>query len=875
MLYFCAKVHKKTLTLSVMDAKMFKLLAYLILLMPLSCLAQVIDDFSDGDFTANPEWRGSGDLFVVNGNNQLQLNADVAGEAALFCNEAVSNGVENGEFEWHFWLKEAFAPSSKNFSDVYLCDNYFVRFGEAGSNDVVDLQRIDGSGAVSVCRGTDTFIASSFSSFFKVTRDAHGTWNVYVDKDGSENYVLEAQGVDETYEPTGNFGIKITFSASNAKKVYLDDVYAGPLIIDSEPPCLENVIVLNYNKLQLDFSEQIDVAYAFEPDNYNLDNQVGTPMYVEYNGNNHSSLILSYANTIEEGVEYTLIINNIQDLAGNVAEDIQFVFIHYDIHENDVVINEIMADPEPSVGLPSWEYIELFNTTDHDINLKDWVLEIGNSEKTITQDIDIKAKGFLILCKEEATSFLSEYGECVGFTSFSIPNSGSTVSLFQFHQLLIFSSGFNIFWYRDNSKSDGGWSLEQIDPYSPCLGAENWCASCDKKGGTPGAENSVLGVTVIAPDIDYVNVLSPNSIEVVFNQKMDPNSLENPDNFTIVELNSHPYNIVPSQDNKSVTLLFQQEILVHQLYKILVFGSNNCSGMPILDGCSCVFGLPDDAACGDVVINEILFDPISPAADYVEIFNNSDKVLNINELKLGVVKSSFPNPPDTTFKEICSEHRQLLPQNYFLLTTTPDVIASQYECSSENFIAMKSFPTYPNSGASVVLSFDDQIIDCMEYSEDSHYPLLSETKGVALERVNPCIDSKDPDNWHSAAAPLYGTPGYQNSVFLDVEDEVSEVEIAPQVFSPDGDGFHDVTTINIEMHENGFTAKILVFDSQGRQVKDLVNCQNIGSKGRFVWNGQDDNDNVLPAGIYIVFVELFDNQGVIKRFKKAAVIACN
>ena len=123
MLYFCAKVHKKTLTLSVMDAKMFKLLAYLILLMPLSCLAQVIDDFSDGDFTANPEWRGSGDLFVVNGNNQLQLNADVAGEAALFCNEDVSNGVENGEFEWHFWLKEAFAPSSKNFSDVYLCDN--------------------------------------------------------------------------------------------------------------------------------------------------------------------------------------------------------------------------------------------------------------------------------------------------------------------------------------------------------------------------------------------------------------------------------------------------------------------------------------------------------------------------------------------------------------------------------------------------------------------------------------------------------------------------------------------------------------------------------------------------------------------------------
>ena len=108
MLYFCAKVHKKTLTFSVMDAKIFKLLAYLILIMPLSGSAQVIDDFSDGDFTANPEWEGSVGLFMVNGNNQLQLNADAAGEAALYCNGNVSAGVENGEFEWRFWLKEGF-----------------------------------------------------------------------------------------------------------------------------------------------------------------------------------------------------------------------------------------------------------------------------------------------------------------------------------------------------------------------------------------------------------------------------------------------------------------------------------------------------------------------------------------------------------------------------------------------------------------------------------------------------------------------------------------------------------------------------------------------------------------------------------------------
>ena len=872
LLYFCAKVHKKTQTFVVMDAKMFKNLIYLILIVPFYGFAQVTDDFSDGDFTANPMWIGTESLFVVNSNKQLQLNAEEAGEAWLFCEEEVSTGVENGEYEWHFWLREAFSPSGNNFSDVYLCDRYFVRFGEAGSNDVVDLQRVDGCENVSVCRGTDTFIASSFSAFFKVTRDSDGNWKIFVDKDGNGDYRLETQGVDNTYEPFGNFGIKAKYSGSNSKKVYLDDVYAGPLIVDSEAPCLNEIIVLKYNKLELDFNEPVDAVYALSAENYHLDNQIGVPMYAEYNGNNRSSLILSFSKTIQEGVNYTLTINKIQDVSGNLSENVSSTFIFYNLHENDVVINEIMADPEPSVGLPPYEYVELYNTTDHDINMKDWTFVIGTSEKTITRDITIEAEGFIILCKEESVPFLSEYGDCVGFTSFSIPNSGSLFSLYGFHKFLVFELDFNKSWYRDNEKSDGGWSLEQIDPHSPCLEAANWRASCDKNGGTPGAVNSVVGEITIAPDIDYVNVLSSNSIEVVFNQKMDSLSLANTDNYTIVEFNAHPYLVQPSKDKKSATLLFQQEIIFHKFHKILVFGSN-CSGVPVLDGCSCVFGIPEEAVGGDVVINEILFDPISPAADYVELYNKSDKTFNINRLRLGVVKSSFPNLPDTTLKTICSEGRQLMPGSYLLLTTTPDVIGYQYECPTDNFITMKSFPSYPNGGATVLLCFGDEIIDCMSYSDDSHYPLLTETKGVALERVSPDISSWDSDNWHSAAAPLYGTPGYQNSVFIENTSEEADIEISPPVFSPDGDGFDDITTINLSCFQNDFTAKIIIFDSHGMFVRDLVNCQNIASQSRFVWNGLDENGKIVPSGIYVVFTEVFDTQGNIKRFKKAVVVA--
>ena len=839
---------------------MFKIVLFLLLIAPIQCIAQIFDDFSDGDFTENPMWSGTESLFIVNNSNQLQLNAESAGNAWLFCEGDVSTNVVNGEYEWRFWLREAFSPSSNNYADIYLCDNYFVRFGEAGSNDVVDLQRVDGNSTVSVCRGTDIFIASSFSAFFKVTRDAIGTWKVFVDKIGNEDYLIEAQGVDNTYEPSGNFGIKVTYSASNSKKVYLDDVYAGPLIIDTEPPVLDTVIVLKYNKLEIDFSEIIDENSALDANNYSLDNQVGKPMYAEYNGDNRSSVILSFNKTIAEGVSYTLTIAEIQDLAGNSANNINYSLLFYDIHENDIIINEIMADPEPCVGLPAYEYVELYNTTNHAINLKDWIFVIGNSEKIITQNVDIQSNGYLILCKEDAVPYLSEYGECVGFSSFSIPNTGSVLSLLRFHNFGIFVLSFDSFWYRDSDKSDGGWSLELIDPHSPCLEADNWRASRDRKGGTPGARNSVYGEITIAPDIDYVNVISSNTLEIVFNQKMDEYSLGIPENYTVVEFDAHPYEAVPSQDNdKSVTLFFYQEFLVHKFYKILVFCSQNCSGVPVLGGCSYAFGLPDEAARGDVVINEILFDPISPAADYVELFNKSDKVLNIKDLKLGT-------------KEICSNGRQMLPGQYLLLTTAPEIIGSQYECSTDNFLRMKSLPSYPNSGGDVVLYCWDKIIDSIKYSEDLHYPLLTETKGVSLERISPYISSTDPDNWHSAAAPFYGTPGYQNSVFVENEETTANVEIIPPVFSPDGDGFDDVTTINLSDFEPDYTANIIIFDSQGCFVKKLINCQTMACQNSFIWNGLDDNGKIVPAGIYIVFVEVFDTQGDTKRFKKSVVV---
>ena len=176
----------------------------LLLLLPISLFAQVTDDFSDGDFTQNPTWSGTTEQYIVNNNKQLQLNAESEGTAWLSLPI-----TEYESMEWQFWIREAFAPSGNNYTDIWLsADNadlsqatqgYFLRFGEGGSSDAITLFRKDADGQQQVCRGLEGAIAASFAVSVKVTCDREGNWMIQTCYDNSGIYLIEAQGTDDTY----------------------------------------------------------------------------------------------------------------------------------------------------------------------------------------------------------------------------------------------------------------------------------------------------------------------------------------------------------------------------------------------------------------------------------------------------------------------------------------------------------------------------------------------------------------------------------------------------------------------------------------------------------------------------------------------------
>lgn len=550
------------------------------------------------------------------------------------------------------------------------------------------------------------------------------------------------------------------------------------------------------------------------------------------------------------------------------------------IQENDIVINEIMADPSPAVALPEWEYIELYNASENTINIRDWTLFIGKKEYIFENDIEIQSDEYLILCHNNAVEDLSKFGNCHAFSSFQITNSGVNISLIDNNDNLISSVNFDISWHSTSYKEEGGWSLEQIDPFNPCVGKNNWGSSISKNGGTPSMPNSILNNNPIPPKLDHINLDSTNCIEVFFNQNMNLLSIQNIDNYRIIELDLKPQKIESVKyKNNYVKLNFDFIFEENKLYTLNINNVTNCRDIPLEDEIFVQFGIPSSANRNDVIINEILFNPINPGVDYLELYNRSDKVIDLKELTFGTIKKSFPNPPDTTLKEIISESRYLLPHSYILLSTDSEIVKYQYDIKDKddnNFLEVKSFPSLPNTeGRVVICDKTSKIIDEMYYSEKMHYELLTVTQGVSLERISFEKSSLDENNWHSASFNYnYGTPGYKNSMTVDSKNEVSEneIDIIPEIFSPNGDAYDDICCIYYNLDKNGYSINIKVFNSNGLLIKNLLNNNLTNNQDVIYWDGCDDNNRIVEAGIYIIMTEIFDLEGNVKRFKNVVTV---
>ena len=852
--------------------------AFFIFLTHQSIFGQFTDNFSDVDFTNNPTWIGDDSVFVVFdnvGNMQLRSNKTIA--SSSFYLATPSTQATNGQ--WEFYSRLAFNTSSTNFVDVYLTSDqsnllspiingYFVRIG--GTTDEISLYKKVAGVATEILDGIDgiTNVSNNLAKI-KVTCSATNDWELERDLSGTgASYFSEGIINDASILTSSFFGVSITQStASFFQKHYFDDFYIGPIIFDITAPVLVSASALSATEIDVVFNEPVTQISAETIGNYGI-LPAQMVLNASLDGIDPTLVHLTLTQPLTNGTTYTLNTNAIADLEGNISgnQSTQFTFLVAETPvKGDVVLSEFVCDESPTIGLPQVEYVEIYNRSSKYFNLQNWKLGDAASDGTIQQTW-LAPGEYKILC---STSNVDTFTMTIpaGVTSFpSLNNAGDDLVLKDDNGIILDKISYTDSWYQDPLKADGGYSIELINQNDPCSGGDNWKASMAIIGGTPGAINSVYDITADtqAPAIIELLAIAPNLVTITFNEGMDSTLLMDAlvsfsPNLTVS--NTYILDPFPSQ----FTYQFVENLVGSQTYTLQLNNIADCwMNTTSLSG---TFALAENPILGDVIINELLFDPYTGGYDWIEVYNTSSKLIDLKEWQI----ANFDNDTIANNKVIES-HFFLKPNEYAVIGKDSSFVKQNYPAAITGTFVKSDLPSLNVDSSTVFLIWNFQIMDRVSYSSDWHFQLLDVTDGVSLERMDPQGISNDQNNWHSAAEAIgFGTPGGKNSQYYPALTN-GEFSFTSPTVSPDNDGFEDVLQINYEMSEPSLLGTFTIYDDRGRKIRELFKSELLATKGTFTWDGVSDLETKTSIGTYVAVFEAYSLDGALIFTKRKAFV---
>jgi hypothetical protein len=643
---------------------------------------------------------------------------------------------------------------------------------------------------------------------------------------------------------------------------------------DTVAPKLKSIVCLDNKTLQLVFNEPMDSvtlvngSIFLNPSNTITSQRVSSTMDTVW--------VFLLAPMVSK-IMNTLTLTGFKDCSGNemtagVVDS--FMYLTSDTARvYDVLINEIMADPDPMIGLPDAEYVELYNRSDRLISLGGWTLSDANTSAKLPS-VYLWPDSFVVVTAIGNLPKFTFIGNIVGVGSFpSLGNEGDVLTLKDALGNTIHHLRYTDAAYQSAIKKKGGWSLELVDALNPCGNDQNLSASIDITGGTPGRINAAAGrrKDKSAPQLVSAYPINTHVLELRLNESIDSTTLGLLTSYAVNNGIGNPIALkYVAPDFQRIFLTFQDSFDRNTQYRIILSEITDCAGNKIGSSDYADFGLPVSIAPNDLVINEILFDPKGDGSDFIEVYNRSNKIIDLKNLFIantnddGSIKDFYP---------IDSTGLLFLPQTYLVLTDNPTNIKSEYSVPQPQNLIQCKLPSFSNTaGTCVLIDKMGNRFDEFTYSDEMHYPLLDTKDGVSLERIDANRPTADRTNWTSASSTSgYATPTYRNSQFASVESD-GILHVEPEVFSPDGDGWNDEVHFSYEMESSGFTGNMTIYNSSGYPVKRLLKNELLGSRGVFSWNGFTDDGNKASIGIYICYFEAFHLSGKVVKKKVSTVV---
>lgn len=730
---------------------------------------QISDDFSDGDFTQNPTWLGDAANFKVTGG-ELQLNATAAGQSVL-----VTSGNIADSTVWNLRFRLTFAPSAQNLLRIYLladqanlaaANGYFLEIGENGSADALRLFRQDGTTAKTLlATGQPGLVAANPDIQLRVKRKKSGDWEIYAATFGS---ALQPQlsVTDATYSggPDRYFGFQCVYTVTNVARFFFDNISILPDVPDTKPPVLMSAQADDATHVTAFFDETLDSLSAVDPANYTLSAGIGQPLAASLlSGKNAVSLTLAAPLTTGS---FTLQTTAVKDVSGNVstAQTTDFQFVKIESATGfDLLINEIMADPTPSVGLPEVEWLEIYNRSAKTIDLATLRIAEGNNPAVALPAYLMSPNTYAVLAAPANVSALRPVSAdtvlAVSLSSTALNNDGDLLTLSTVGGLTVDQVEYRADWHTDSGKADGGWTLERVSAQTRCAGRGNWRSGAGALGGTPGRANAA--VDVAAPQLLSARTESPTVIRVLFSEVVDPQVSQTQASYQISPARLiASANLLPN-DTPGVRLTLAEPLLPSTPYTLTVGPTvSDCSGNLLAGPNSAPLFLADAAAEADIVINEIMADPTPsaglPEVEWLELYNRSTKTIDLASLR--IIEGSGAGGTLPTYL--------MRPNTYVVLAAPANVAALRLVSADTVLVAPFSASALNDGGELITLSTTAGLtVNRVNYRPDWHTDPGKDGGGWSLERINPQLPCLGRVNWRSCPALPGGTPGKVNASF--------------------------------------------------------------------------------------------------------------